>query len=142
MVSPPTRRALFAALPSAALLSGCRGHAQEPARVVSVPPLKMVAPFPVGTCVMTGTENEPALVDLIAANFSQITPEWEMKMEAILRDDGGFDFSRADAVTDFAAAHSLRLHGHALIWYAQKPLAFERIVTTSPPSPGAIAAGR
>jgi endo-1,4-beta-xylanase len=87
----------------------------------------MVAPFPVGTCVMTGTEGEPALTDLIAANFSQVTPEWEMKMEAILRDDGGFDFGRADAVADFAASHSLRLHAHTLVWYAQKPVAFERI---------------
>jgi endo-1,4-beta-xylanase len=127
MISPPTRRTLIAALPGAALLSGCKGHAQEPAPPIAIPPLKMVAPFPVGTCVMTSAANDPALVDLIVANFSQVTPEWEMKMEAILKDDGGFDFGRADAVADFAAAHSLRLHAHTLIWYAQKPVAFERI---------------
>ena len=132
MISLPTRRALIAALPGAAVLSGCKGHAQEPALPKAVAPLKMVAPFPVGTCVMTDAANDPALVDLIAANFSQVTPEWEMKMEAILKDDGGFDFSRPDAVADFASEHSLRLHAHTLIWYAQKPAAFERIDANRP----------
>jgi endo-1,4-beta-xylanase len=127
MFSLPTRRTLIAALPSAAVLSACKGDAQEPARPISIPPLKMVAPFPVGTCVMTGAANDPALLDLITTNFSQVTPEWEMKMEAILKDDGGFDFSRADAIADFAANHSLRLHAHALVWYAQNPVAFARI---------------
>lgn len=64
---------------------------------------------------------------LLVANFSQLTPEWEMKMEAILRDDGGFDYSRPDAIADFAAQQGLRLHGHTLIWHAQQPAAFERI---------------
>ena len=123
----PTRRTVIAALPGAAVLSGCKGHAQEPVSASSIPPLKMVAPFPVGTCVMTSAAGDPDLVNLIATNFSQVTPEWEMKMESILKDDGGFDFTRADAVADFAAQHSLRLHAHTLVWYAQKPVAFERI---------------
>jgi endo-1,4-beta-xylanase len=127
MTSPLNRRAVIAALPGAAALSSCKGHAQEPVASTPIPPLKMVAPFPVGTCVQTGQAGDGPLVDLILSNFSQITPEWEMKMEAILRDDGGFDFSRPDAIADFAARHSLRLHAHTLIWYAQKPAAFERI---------------
>jgi endo-1,4-beta-xylanase len=120
------RRALIAALPTAAL-AGCKGHAQAPVRAIRIPPLKGVCPAPVGTCVATSAFNDPGLTDLIFANFSQVTPEWEMKMEAILREDGGFDFSRADAIAQFATDHSLRLHAHTLIWYAQKPVAFERI---------------
>jgi endo-1,4-beta-xylanase len=127
MNASPSRRAVIAALPGAIALSSCKGHAQAPMPSVQIPPLKMVAPFPVGTCFMSGGAGDVALVELIDANFSQITPEWEMKMEAILKDDGGFDFSRSDAIADFAAQHSLRLHAHTLVWYAQKPAAFERI---------------
>ena len=119
------RRALLLALPAAAM-AGCNGQAQEPL-AAGVPPLKMVAPFPIGTCVATGAAEDAPLSALIRANFSQVTPEWEMKMEAILKDDGAFDFTRPDAIADFAQQNGLRLHAHTLAWYAQKPVAFERI---------------
>ena len=107
-------------------LGACRNaaHAQP---AVSVPPLKQVAPFPLGVTAMTGEFNDPQFVSLLTGNFSQLTPEWEMKMEAILKDDGGFDWSKSDAIASFTAEHGLRLHGHTLIWYAQKPPAFLRI---------------
>jgi endo-1,4-beta-xylanase len=126
MPSKFDRRTLITALPATALI-GCGGHAQEPPLSAPVPPLKMIAPFAMGTCVSTGNFEDPPLVDLITSNFSQVTPEWEMKMEAILKDDGGFDFTRPDAIADFTGQHGLRLHAHTLIWYAQRPVAFERI---------------
>lgn len=121
----PSRRRLLHAAPALALI-GCRGaaRAQPP---VSAAPLKQVAPFPVGCAAMTGEFADPAFAALIAANFSQLTPEWEMKMEAILREDGGFDWSKSDAIAGFAAQYGLRLHGHTLIWYAERARAFERI---------------
>lgn len=125
------RRHLIAAAP-ALLLAGCKGPA-EAAPPISVPPLKQVAPFPVGACVMTGQLEEPAYVSALTANFSQLTPEWEMKMEAILKDDGGFDFTRADTLAAFAAEHAMRLHAHTLIWYAQRPKAFLRVDGTGKP---------
>jgi endo-1,4-beta-xylanase len=127
MTLRPNRRAVIAALPGAASLAGCKGHAQEPPLSGPTPPLKTVAPFPVGTCVSTGYFADPALTALVLQNFSQVTPEWEMKMEAILKDDGGFDFTRPDAIVDFAGRNGLRLHAHTLVWYAQKAPAFERI---------------
>jgi endo-1,4-beta-xylanase len=111
---------------SAVVLAGCKG----PARAQAWPqlaPLRQIAPFPIGACAMTAQLADPEFARLLAANFSQLTPEWEMKMEAILQPDGGFDFTRADALAEFAAAHGIRLHGHALVWYAQKPDAFLRI---------------
>jgi endo-1,4-beta-xylanase len=76
---------------------------------------------------MTGQLDEPAYVSALTSNFSQLTPEWEMKMEAILKDDGGFDYTRPDRLMDFAEQHGMRLHAHTLIWYAQRPEAFLRI---------------
>jgi endo-1,4-beta-xylanase len=121
----PIRRRLIAAAP-ALLLSGCKGPAIA-APPGPLPPLKQVAPFPLGVCAMTGQFSDPDFVRLLTTNASQLTPEWEMKMEAILQDDGRFDYTRPDAVADFTAQHGLRLHGHTLIWHAQSPKAFERI---------------
>jgi endo-1,4-beta-xylanase len=51
-----------------------------------------------------------------------------MKMERVLKPDGSFDFSAADAIAAFAQTNRLRLHGHTLIWYAQDEApAFRRI---------------
>jgi len=76
---------------------------------------------------MTGLLAQPDYADLLAAQVSQLTPEWEMKMEYVLKDDGTFRFDAPDAIAQFARQHGLRLFGHNLIWYAQSPPAFERI---------------
>ena len=129
-VRPILRRSLLAAAPAALAITACSrdnpAQAQPPSSA-NVPPLKQVAPFPVGACVMTSQFADPAFTSVLIPNFSQLTPEWEMKMEAILKDDGGFDFSRADAIAEFAQANGVRLHAHTLIWYAQTPAAFTRI---------------
>lgn len=111
---------------SALLLGACSRPAPAQAEA-ALAGLKQLAPFPLGVAAMTGQLGDPQFVDLLVRNFSQLTPEWEMKMEAILKADGDFDFARADALADFAANHSLRLHGHTLIWYAETPVAFERL---------------
>ena len=126
---PILRRSLLTG-PCALAITACDrnapARAQPPTRG-PVPPLKQVAPFAVGACVMTSQFSDPAFTSVLVPNFSQITPEWEMKMEAILKEDGGFDFARADAVADFAQSNGMRLHAHTLIWYAQTPAAFARI---------------
>jgi endo-1,4-beta-xylanase len=127
MPSLTRRRALLSALP-AATLCACSGHAQEPQNEFApVPPLKMVAPFPVGVCISTVGLQDPTLIPLVLANCAQLTAEWQMKMETILQADGSYAFDRPDQIVDFAGQNGLRMHGHTLIWYAQKPVAFERI---------------
>jgi len=117
-----TRRTLIG---SALALAACEGAARgQP--VLPPPPLRSVS-FPVGTCAQAFQLADPAFTRLLTTQFSQLTAEWEMKMEAILKDDGTFDFSAADALAGFARANGLRLHGHALIWYSQGGPAFDRI---------------
>jgi endo-1,4-beta-xylanase len=115
-----TRRALLGAatlLP----LAAC-----GKARSETIPdrPLKSLAPFPVGTCVSAAQIDEPAAAELIARHVSQVTPEWEMKMEYIVQPDGSLRFDRPDRIAAFARDHGLRLYGTTLVWYAQKPAAF------------------
>ena len=76
---------------------------------------------------MTSQLNDPAYAGLLTAQCSQLTPEWEMKMEYILQNDGSFKFDAPDAIANFARAHGMHLHGHNLIWYAQGPDAFKRV---------------
>jgi endo-1,4-beta-xylanase len=123
MIRTMDRRTLLAASPLAAAFMSLAGGAEA----ASVPPLKTATPFPIGVCASTVSIADPAAAGLILSNFSQVTPEWEMKMESVLRDDGTFDFARADAVADFAVRHRLRLHAHTLVWYEQNPVAFQRI---------------
>lgn len=122
------RRAVLAglaALPVAACGPGSKS--QDRLRPADPAPLKSLAPFPIGCAVTLERLNDPAYAALLTRHVSQLTAEWEMKMEYILKDDGTFQFDRPDAIAGFAHDHGLRLFGHTLVWYAQNPEAFARI---------------
>lgn len=91
-----------------------------------MPPLKS-APFAVGVAAMTGHFDDLGWTELATAQFDRITPEWEMKMEAVLGPDGRLDFSRPDRLVRDAEARGLGVFGHTLIWYAQAAPSFERL---------------
>ena len=112
------RRQILAATPAVALM-GC-GRAPAVAERWSLGSLKAAAPFPVGVAGMTGQLRDPAWVDLVSTHFSQLTPEWEMKMERLVRDDGTLDFEASDRLAAFCDQQRIRLFGHTLIWYAQE----------------------
>ena len=116
-----TRRLLLTApLLAAPLLAACERLAvAQPSPRPDLPPLKALAPFPVGSCAKSNQLDDPAWVALALRNLSQITPEWEMKMEAVVGDGGALRFDGADRLAAFAHQNGLRLHGHTLIWYAQ-----------------------
>ena len=122
----PRRSVLAGAL----ALAACNRRADAQPAPVNLPPLKSVGDFPVGTCVQSGQLADPAFAALVAAQASQLTAEWEMKMEYICGDDGTYRFDAPDAIAAFARQHGQRLFGHTLVWYAQKPAAFERLTPT------------
>lgn len=106
-------------LGSTLALAACdRFAVAEPSPAGDVPPLK-AAPFPIGACARSNHPDDPAWRALALRNLDQITAEWEMKMEAIVGDDGTLSFTGADRLAAFARDNGLRLHGHALIWYSQ-----------------------
>jgi endo-1,4-beta-xylanase len=123
-LSSLTRRAVIGA--GLAMASCSRPEAQAQP-VIPVPPLKSVAPFPVGAALTAEQLADPAAAGLLTANFSQLTCGLEMKMETILRDDGSLDFSKPDPMVAFARGNGLRVHGHTLVWYIYRPVAFERV---------------
>ena len=119
------RRALLALPLAFPVLAACERFASAEPAAPPVRPLKSLIPFPVGVCAKNPQFDDPAWVELALANFSQLTPEWEMKMEYILAEGlGRFRFDGPDTIAAFAHEHGLRLHGHTLIWYAQGAEAF------------------
>jgi endo-1,4-beta-xylanase len=126
-VISPTRRAVVGA---ALALAACgeKAQSQPPGEPpIAIPPLKSVAPFPVGTCIQAGQLDDPAFAQLVAAQVSQLTPEWELKMEYVVQSDGSYRFDAPDRIATFAADNGMRLFGHTLVWYAEKPAFFERL---------------
>lgn len=115
-----------AAIASGLALAAC---SREPAvaQPIDAPPLKSIAPFPVGVAVQAAQLQDPAWASLAATHFSRLTAEWEMKMEYVVQADGSFRFDRADAIAAFARARGMRLFGHTLVWYANEPEAFARL---------------
>ena len=112
---------------SALALAACSPRARGQTPPISIPPLRTAAPFPIGTCLKTGQLDDPAYAALIVAQVSQLTPEWELKMEYVVQADGALRFDAPDRIAAFAADHGQRLFGHTLVWYAQKPDAFARL---------------
>lgn len=118
------RRTLIGA---ALALGACESAAQGPPVPVEIGPLRAAAPFPLGVCAQVSHIEDPEWARLAATHFSQLTPEWEMKMEYVVQPDGGFRFDRADRLAAFARAARMRLYCTTLIWYAQRPEGFEKL---------------
>ena len=112
---------------SALALAACNRPADAQPVVLNVPPLKAAAPFPVGACIQADYLHDPILARLFTEQVSQITPEWEMKMEYIAQPDGSFRFDAPDRIAAFAKAQGLRLFCTTLVWYDQKPDAFLKL---------------
>ena len=74
-----------------------------------------------GTSVDPAQFDRPADATLIASQFSSVTPENAMKWVVVHPAADTWDFSGADAIVDFAAAHDQRLRGHTLVWHRQNP---------------------
>jgi endo-1,4-beta-xylanase len=119
-------RRAFLAAPVA--LSACgSGEAAVVPIERPVPSLKSIAPFPIGAACMTGQLSDRVWFNLVSEHFSQLTADWEMKMEYILQRDGSFRFDAPDRIAAFARDQNLRLFGHTLIWYAQSHPWFEAL---------------
>ena len=89
------------------------------------PPLRELAAkrgIEIGTAVR-GTEQRDnrAYRQLIAAQFSSVTPENELKWYALEPERGRFEYAYADMVVDRAREAGQQVRGHALVWFNQLP---------------------
>lgn len=85
----------------------------------------------VGTAVSFRELQRPEFTAVLAEQAAIVVPENEMKWSLIHPEPDRFDFSRGDALVDFAAGHNQRVRGHNLCWHEQLPSWFKRDATSN-----------
>lgn len=113
----------------ATLLMSCSGSGGDEPNVSPVQvltpsaTLKASANFPIGNIVsaskLSGTDTY--FRTLLNKEFNSITAENDMKMGAMFTGPDTYDFSKGDAIVNYAKTNGLRVHGHALVWHASIP---------------------
>lgn len=98
------------------VLAGCGGGAKAPH--VAPLPRERVTP---GVALRADRLGDSAYAETAARLFASVTPENEMKWLSTEPQPGQFSFAAGDRIADFAHAHRMRVHGHALIWHLQAP---------------------
>ncbi len=118
--------------------------ATEPPMVIeavdALPSLKEIYAdrFDFGTAAPRQVFSNPVWTGLILQQFNILTPENELKPDAVLdlaaskkllADTGdeaavAVHFDAAKPLLDFAKANGLKVHGHVLVWHSQTPEAF------------------
>ena len=59
--------------------------------------------------------------DLVATNFTSVSPENQLKWEWVHPERDTYDFEAGDELVEFAEAHGLEVRGHTLLWHSQNP---------------------
>ena len=88
-------------------------------------PLKVLAKragLEIGTAVRgDALKRNRAYRQLVAQQFSSVTPENEMKWDLIEPERGKYDFGAADDIVKRADEAGQKVRGHTLVWHAQVP---------------------
>ncbi|MEU7039196.1 non-reducing end alpha-L-arabinofuranosidase family hydrolase [Streptomyces sp. NPDC046237] len=74
-----------------------------------------------GTAVAAGRLGDSAYTAIADREFNMITPENEMKWDAVEPSRGNFNFGPADRIVDRAKANGQRVRGHTTVWHSQLP---------------------
>jgi len=87
--------------------------------VVPESTLKDAATYTIGVGVSYDLlKNNTSYSGLVKAQFDRITPEYQMKHGANVKNDGSFDFTKTDdLVNTLAVANGLSVFGHTLAWH-------------------------
>jgi endo-1,4-beta-xylanase len=89
---------------------------------LDAPPLREAAERAgkkLGTAFMPHLLNEPNFAKVAARHFDSVTPENEMKWDAIEPQKGEFRFDNADRTVAFAVENKMRVRGHTLVYHKQ-----------------------
>ncbi|GAA4877007.1 endo-1,4-beta-xylanase [Kitasatospora terrestris] len=108
--------------PSAVATAGDAGDKRPSAAGDSLRALGAHQGLGIGTAVdMAHLGSDRNYTDIVADQFSVVTPENAMKWEAVEPTRGAHDWRPADQLVQFARQHGQSVRGHTLMWHNQLP---------------------
>ncbi|WP_310741958.1 endo-1,4-beta-xylanase [Microbispora sp. H13382] len=74
-----------------------------------------------GTAISASKLGDPVYTAIAGREFTMVTPENEMKLDATEPRQGVFNFGPGDRVYDWAAQNGKQVRGHTLLWHSGQP---------------------
>ncbi|MGP4043029.1 endo-1,4-beta-xylanase [Streptomyces sp. 2A115] len=74
-----------------------------------------------GTAVAANHLGESPYVSTLDTEFNSVTPENEMKWDALESTRNSFNFGAADQIVNHARSRGMAVRGHTLVWHSQLP---------------------
>ncbi|MFD7863181.1 endo-1,4-beta-xylanase [Streptomyces sp. NPDC059783] len=74
-----------------------------------------------GAAVAANHLGEAVYASTLDTEFTMVTPENEMKWDAVESSRGSFTFGSADQIVSHAQGKGMKLRGHTLVWHSQLP---------------------
>ncbi len=109
-------------------ISGNSNTVQATTRFIpdEIETLKSSANFFVGVAVNPDRVADTKYMEVYEREFNSVTAENAMKMANIVTGidsqmNISYDWSKADAIVDYAEAKGMNIHGHALVWHESVP---------------------
>jgi len=100
--------------------------------------LKDAADFDIGFAVdYSPFINNSAYRAVVAREADNVTFGYNMKHGAIVKDDGSFDFTNADAMLNVATSAGLKVYGHTLVWHENQNATYLNSLTAGAPDSSA-----
>lgn len=100
--------------------------------------LKDAADFDIGFAVdYSSFINNKAYQVVVARQADNVTFGYSMKHGAIVKDDGSFNFTNADAMLNAATSAGLKVYGHTLVWHENQNATYLNSLTAGAPDPSA-----
>ncbi|MGW7202051.1 endo-1,4-beta-xylanase [Streptomyces sp. NPDC054837] len=74
-----------------------------------------------GAAVAANHLGESAYVSTLDTEFNSVTPENEMKWDAVESTRNSFTYTSADQIVSHAQSKGMKIRGHTLVWHSQLP---------------------